>query len=79
MPLSRWLKHCSELLQTQYPLHPRRRRFRRSLRQRLAAISARAGLNSEQLEDRVLPANLSWVGDVNHSWRQRRRKHKLVR
>ncbi|MFM8474476.1 MAG: hypothetical protein ACKOEO_01615, partial [Planctomycetaceae bacterium] len=67
MPLSRWLKHCSELLQNSKSLS-NRRKLRRHLQQRIAASITRVCPNSEMLEERTLPASFSWVGDVNHAW-----------
>ncbi|MFM8475978.1 MAG: autotransporter-associated beta strand repeat-containing protein, partial [Planctomycetaceae bacterium] len=66
MSLSRWLKHCSELLQAGNPRNSRRRMLRRSLQNQFAAPRVRR--SPEHLEERVLPASFSWVGDVNNSW-----------
>ncbi|MGV2342097.1 MAG UNVERIFIED_CONTAM: autotransporter-associated beta strand repeat-containing protein [Planctomycetaceae bacterium] len=46
----------------------RRRTLRRSIQRRLAAATTRVRRTPESLEERVLPASFSWVGDVNNSW-----------
>ncbi|MEY3173127.1 MAG: Hemolysin, chromosomal, partial [Planctomycetota bacterium] len=67
MSLSRWLKECALLLQAGHPTRSRRRLLRsRMLMEKLAAGRIRSA--GEVLEDRVLPAVLSWVGDVNNMW-----------
>ncbi|MEY2727172.1 MAG: Hemolysin, chromosomal, partial [Planctomycetota bacterium] len=67
MSLQKWLKNYSQLL-----LPTRRRRSLRRSPRRAAPRWQSAGhfvpASHETLEDRVLPASISWVGDVNTSW-----------
>jgi hypothetical protein len=71
MPLNRWIKQASHLLaENSATFHHRSRRQRRrplnllTVRQyRSGEVSVRS--HAESLEDRVLPASLVWVGDIN--------------
>ncbi|MFM7038032.1 MAG: autotransporter-associated beta strand repeat-containing protein [Planctomycetaceae bacterium] len=68
MPLNRWLKHCSQILRSGLHHNSRRRSLRRSIQRRLEATTTRVRRTPESLEERVLPASFSWVGDLNNSW-----------
>ncbi|MGV2341330.1 MAG UNVERIFIED_CONTAM: autotransporter-associated beta strand repeat-containing protein [Planctomycetaceae bacterium] len=68
MSLSKWLRKLPRLLDRNSLLNSPRLRHRRHRLLNLQKAAA-IGRTPEFLEDRVLPANLSWVGDVNHSWR----------
>ncbi|MEN9554689.1 MAG: hypothetical protein RLZZ232_975, partial [Planctomycetota bacterium] len=69
MALSTWLKECSSLLRTPFQRRSARRtpgsRFRQ---QAPVAMWRQVRSFSEQLEQRVLPATLAWVGDVSQNW-----------
>jgi autotransporter-associated beta strand protein len=67
MSLTRWLSEFSRKLT---PVFPRRRGFRRISRDGVSRVIVQRRIRTtpESLEDRVLPATFSWVGDVNNSW-----------
>ncbi|MFN5586718.1 MAG: beta strand repeat-containing protein, partial [Planctomyces sp.] len=71
MPLNRWIKQASHLLaENSTALQHRSRRPRRRPLNLLTARQYRSGeisvrSQAESLEDRVLPASLVWVGDIN--------------
>lgn len=68
MSLSSWLRNCSALLRSgRSHRASRNASWRRSHAARLVR-TRRTHQFSELLEDRVLPASFSWVGDVNTTW-----------
>ncbi|MEN9557086.1 MAG: hypothetical protein RLZZ232_3372, partial [Planctomycetota bacterium] len=71
MALSQWIKECSSLLKSSSSRSARRRAgLGRSRRQQSVELSHARQVRSfsESLEQRVLPANLAWVGDVSPQW-----------
>ncbi|MGV2340334.1 MAG UNVERIFIED_CONTAM: autotransporter-associated beta strand repeat-containing protein [Planctomycetaceae bacterium] len=66
MSLHKWLRECSQL----WTSDRQRNAVTRLRRKRFKAITATSALRSvpETLEDRILPASLTWVGDQNLSW-----------
>ncbi|MFM7038826.1 MAG: hypothetical protein ACKO2L_14015, partial [Planctomycetaceae bacterium] len=66
MSLNKWLRECSRL----WTSDKQRAAVARLRRKRFKAINVPGALRAvpETLEDRILPASLTWVGDLNTSW-----------
>ncbi|MFM7057472.1 MAG: hypothetical protein ACKO2P_11185, partial [Planctomycetota bacterium] len=66
MSLAKWLRECSH----RWSSERQRAAVSRLRRKRSKAVSNTCIVrsNPELLEDRVLPATISWAGDVNTSW-----------
>ena len=69
MPLHNWIKEASRLLvdNSGFPRSGKPRRLRRKDLPRFNVYASQVPIrtHSETLEDRVLPASLVWVGDIN--------------